>query len=156
MRRGLLIAAAIAAIAACKEEKSGVRMHPGFGDAGTLAQEPISELTAKLVGRASAATVTLSASVKKKAPDRKSYLALREAVAAAKPFFTLRSEMGSEVLIGPPRSLDEGGGALGLLDAALREGDLDEASRQLVQIDRALRLIAHEIALHRIEPKRAL
>lgn len=78
------------------------------------------------------------------------YLALRRALAAGAPLWRRPESLGGEVVYGPRRSLDEGGGALLRLDQALVRGDADAARRELSSIERALRLF--EAEARRIAP----
>lgn len=86
---------------------------------------------------------------------RQAYLTVRRACASAAPFVRRRAEVGSEVLYGPPRSVDEGGGALALLDAALGEPDPATAGqdsvRQLEQVQRAALLIVQELSVNPLD-----
>jgi cytochrome c peroxidase len=87
-------------------------------------------------------------------PDE--YLVLREQVAAAAPFFRMPAQLGSEALLGPPRVSDEGTGALGALDAAIRDGDRKAQSEHQKRVVRALRLIADEVELSGVQPEHAM
>ena len=84
--------------------------------------------------------------VRARREDRASYLSLREAIAAGAPFWARRAQTGAGPLLGPRRSVDEAGGALARLDAALASSDEASAERELVQVERALSLIREEIA----------
>ncbi|MDC0741450.1 cytochrome-c peroxidase [Polyangium mundeleinium] len=72
------------------------------------------------------------------------YLALRRSLAAGAPIWRRPESLGGEVVFGPPRSIDEGGGALLRLDAALVLGDAAAARIEMVTLDRALRLFQSE------------
>ena len=72
------------------------------------------------------------------------YLDLRRALAAGAPLWRRPESLGGEVVFGPPRSIDEGGGALLRLDAALVRGDAAAARPEMVALDRALRLFQNE------------
>ncbi|MRG95910.1 cytochrome-c peroxidase [Polyangium spumosum] len=72
------------------------------------------------------------------------YLDLRRALAAGAPLWRRPESLGGDVVFGPPRSIDEGGGALLRLDAALVRGDAAAARPERVALERALRLFLGE------------
>ncbi|MDI1444452.1 cytochrome c peroxidase [Polyangium sp. 6x1] len=72
------------------------------------------------------------------------YLDLRRALAAGAPLWRRPDTLGGEVVFGPLRSLDEAGGALLRLDAALVRGDAAAARVEMAALDRALRLFQNE------------
>lgn len=80
------------------------------------------------------------------------YLALRRAIAAGAPGWRRESGAWVEPLLGPPRSMNEAGGAMLLLDSALEQGDRAGAERQLVQIERALTVLKHAASRGRTSP----
>lgn len=128
---------------------------------GTLPgwDKPLTKQAIESVKKATVAAARLDARAKGAVltdEGRAEYLSLRRAVAASAPFFRLRAQLGSEVLLGPPTSMDEGGGALALLDRALVDKDSAQAKKQLDQVVRALRLIDNEIALHGVPPDDAV
>ncbi|MGE0324124.1 MAG: cytochrome-c peroxidase [Polyangiaceae bacterium] len=69
------------------------------------------------------------------------YLELRSAIFAGKAWWRIAEREASEVLLGPERPMVEGGGRLGMLDAALESGDCKDAKNHVFQIRSALRLI---------------
>jgi cytochrome c peroxidase len=80
------------------------------------------------------------------------YLAFRRAVSCGAPFWQRAAPIGSEALIGPPRSLLETGGAVLLLDTALAAGDRAAFARQAEQVEKGLRLVAAEMERTGISP----
>jgi cytochrome c peroxidase len=79
---------------------------------------------------------------------RPRYLELRRAIASG--LLSWRGVEGGalEVMIGPPRQSDEGGGALAALDAAMESHDLERARDRVKQIEQALRLIDMALGAH--------
>ncbi|APR81572.1 Cytochrome c551 peroxidase [Minicystis rosea] len=77
---------------------------------------------------------------------REPYRVLRRRVARAAPFIRTRVQLASEVMFGPPRSVNESGGMLGALDRAVTQGDATSAARAVDQIAPALALAEAEIA----------
>jgi cytochrome c peroxidase len=74
------------------------------------------------------------------------HLALRRAARALEPFVRTTAAIASEVLYGPERAMEEGGGALGRLDRALAAGDGALVNKELEQIERALGALDQELA----------
>ncbi len=148
MRSWILAGLALAVVAGCREDKT--QPSPGMPSSATRRVEVpspnrrVREAITKAIGFVAPLKESLGAGT----PDRQAYRALRRHVFATKPFFQLRAQVGSEVLVGPLRSTSEAGGALGMLDAALAAGDHDEASQQLEQVHRALKLVDHELAIN--------
>jgi cytochrome c peroxidase len=143
-------------VVGCRSEAEPAPLiEPGGGDEGTMAHAPITEQVQQAVKKATAHAVRFQRSVDAGEPDRAQYLEARRWIAAAQPYFRLRAQMGSEVLVGPQRSIAEAGGALGGVDAAMTAGDREAAKPHLVQVVRALRLIDHELAINEIPPKEA-
>lgn len=85
-----------------------------------------------------------------------SYLAARRAIFSAKAWWRLAEAESAEVLLGPLRPSVEGGGELGLLDLALRDGDCARAVRSVFQVESALRLIQHALRSHPEDTQKAL
>jgi cytochrome c peroxidase len=104
------------------------------------------------IGTAITAAVAVERGIERGSPKRADYLALRRHVAAARPFIVLRAQLGSEVLLGPARTINEGGGALGALDAALFAHDMAAAGPYAVQVVRSLRLIDTELTRNVVRP----
>jgi len=140
----------------CPEDPPAPRTVPASSDADVAADKPVTQQALGPIKRACAAAVRLKQGIAAGEPKRADYLELRQHVAATRPYFRLRAQMGAEVLLGPPRSIDEGGGMLGLLDAALASGDLKAADEPMQQVVRALRLIDHELSLHGVPPRDAV
>ena len=161
MRRSLrwrLIWGLICAVAAggCAEDRSTPAAvdrsaTPTHAPAPAVA-DPLTEQAVEATRTAITASQKLSASIIGRQPRLEAYRAMRRATAAARPYFRARAQMGSEVLIGPLVSVAEGGGALGALDAALDEGDMDAAKRAMTQTQRALRLIETELRQNKLPP----
>lgn len=145
-------------LSGCEADKrKEAATHPGFSTAGVNAAKPVTEQTATFVKEATAEATHVQAALPRPAgKPPTSYLALRRAIAAAAPYFRPRAKMGSEILLGPLRSIEEGGGALAELDLALTEGDEDGARKALTQVIRALRLIDNELTLEAVPPEVAL
>ena len=104
-----------------------------------------------------AATRALSAAAELRAARAASathpaYLALRRAVAGGAPGWRREAGAWVEPLLGPPRSMNEAGGAMLALDSALEQGDRDGAERHLVQIERALTVLKHAFSRSRASP----
>lgn len=107
-----------------------------------------------------AATRALSAAAELRAARAASathpaYLDLRRAVAGGAPGWRREAGAWVEPLLGPPRSMNEAGGAMLALDSALEQGDRDGAERHLVQIERALTVLKHAFSRGRGSPAAA-
>ncbi len=85
----------------------------------------------KIVNRLQTATVS---------PDDPDYLAFRRAIAAGAPLWRRREMLAGEVIFGPLKSVDEAGGALARLDAALVRADVVVARESLDTLGAPLRL----------------
>jgi len=73
-------------------------------------------------------------------PDDPEYLEFRRAIAAGAPLWRRREMLAGEVIFGPLKSVDEAGGALARLDAALVRADVTVARESLDVIGAPLRL----------------
>lgn len=73
-------------------------------------------------------------------PDNLDYLAFRRALAAGAPLWRRREMLAGEVIFGPVKSIEEAGGALARLDAALVAADLAIAKESLETMAAPLRL----------------
>jgi cytochrome c peroxidase len=131
-------------MAGCAEEKQPL---PAPADAGARPVAPLARQAIDSASRAVAAATRFQTSSK-----RADYLALRRAVAAVAPYARMTARMGVEALLGPPRSSDEGGGALALLDGAIAAEDDAVTAKQLELCLRALRLIEDELARNTLAP----
>lgn len=141
--RTVALAAAFAA-AGCRDQAPP----PPAGSSPTAsAQSKPASLDAKRE-EAVAATQALNAAAELRAAQAASathpaYLALRRAIAGGAPGWRREAGAWVEPLLGPPRSMNEAGGAMLALDSALENGDRNEAERHLVQIERALTVLKH-------------
>ncbi len=142
-------------VAGCRDEVPP-RTRPSDPDAGITPDKPMTRQAVESVKVATAAATRLSQSLGRGEPSRPDYLALRRAVAALMPFARGPAPVGAEVLWGPPKAGDEGGGALGKLDRALAAGDITLAKAPMEQCLRALRLIDNELMLHQVKPEPAV
>lgn len=136
--------------AGCREDKT--EPSPNMPASATRRDEvpPPNRRVRQTVVKAIGFAEVLAQSLTAGKEDRSAYRQLRRHVFATKPFFQRRAQMGSEVLVGPLRSVSEAGGALGMLDAALAVGDAEAAARELVQVLEALRLIERELSINAI------
>ncbi|MEZ4445885.1 MAG: cytochrome c peroxidase [Polyangiaceae bacterium] len=148
-----LLLLVVVAMAACRSEGENKPAPARELPEEPPAQGPITAQATKSIKLATAHATRFKQSCDQGALSREHYLAMRHEIAAAAPFIRRSAEMGSEVLLGPRRSLDEAGGALALLDAALAAEDKAAMEAPLTQILRALRLIDHELVLRPITPK---
>lgn len=73
-------------------------------------------------------------------PDDPRYLVFRRALAAGAPLWRRREMLAGEVIFGPLKSVDEAGGALARLDAALVQADARIAQECLDTVAAPLRL----------------
>lgn len=73
-------------------------------------------------------------------PDNPDYLVFRRALAAGAPLWRRREMLAGEVIFGPLKSVDEAGGALARLDAALVAADMAVAKESLDTLAAPLRL----------------
>jgi len=89
------------------------------------------EAHARIVPRLSSGTVS---------PDDPDYLAFRRALVAGAPLWRRREMLAGEVIFGPLKSVDEAGGALARLDAALVRADATGAREALDTLAAPLRL----------------
>ncbi|MDI3288918.1 cytochrome c peroxidase [Polyangium sp. 15x6] len=118
-------------------------------DAGAVLPEspisPLSRIVEEPARRGLGALEALAAAMPQGRGDSDShYLDLRRALAAGAPLWRRPESLGGEVVFGPPRSVDEGGGALLRLDAALVHGDAAAARTEMRTLERALRLFQNE------------
>jgi cytochrome c peroxidase len=149
-------------LSACREERApDARERHATASAAESRGGPLDEQCIRTIKEANIAAADLATAIDGKgALDgvalRRSYVVMRRRIAAAAPYFRLHAELGTEVLLGPPRSLDETGGFLGLLDGALTSGARAEARRAMAQVVRALRLIDNELRLTPIAAREAL
>ncbi len=145
----LVVAVALVFVDGCGEDVPK-RTRPSDIDDGLLPGKPMTRQAVSAVKLATAAATRLSRSIAAGSPSRDDYLTLRRQVAAAQPYVRMRAQMGAEVLLGPPRSADEAGGALALLDRALALRDMASANKPIEQCVRALRLIDNELTLNQV------
>jgi cytochrome c peroxidase len=87
--------------------------------------------------------------------DHPAYLDLRRAIASAAPLWRRPGSIGGEALFGPLRSVDEVGGAMARLDAALVKGDVEALRREGGMIQRVLRLLGDEATRVPVSPSNA-
>lgn len=113
--------------------------------APTKVPSPLASLSAAAAERALKALEALVAAAPAGRGDaHPAYLELRRAIASGAPLWRRRGSIGGEVLFGPERSIDEGGGAMLRLDRALVQGDGEAFRRECLQVDRAARVLAEE------------
>lgn len=107
-----------------------------------VALSPFSSLIGDPARHALDAHARLLASLSKGnvSPDDSDYLVFRRALAAGAPLWRRREMLAGEVIFGPLKSVDEAGGALARVDAALVRADHREAREALESIAAPLRL----------------
>jgi len=157
--------AAIAAVSlallagACRDKPEGAPARPSPSTSASPAAPPeplapLAALSADPALRAQRALEALLANLPAGRGDaHPAYLDLRRAVAAGAPLWRRRGTVGGEVLFGPERSIDEGGGAMLRLDRALVAGDHEAVRREGAQVDRAVRLFVEEARRVPVSPQ---
>lgn len=156
MMRVLVLLLSIACSLAACDDDLPPRTRPSDPDAGTKPDKPMTAQAVAAAKKATAAATKLKAGIEGGVPNRGDYIQLRYNVAVVKPFARISAQVGAEVLFGPPRSADEAGGALALLDRALADGDMAAAKKQIEQCIRSLRLIDNELMLNDVPPDAAV
>ncbi|MBK9258959.1 MAG: hypothetical protein IPM54_03910 [Polyangiaceae bacterium] len=121
---------------------SAPRSSSSFANATPLPVLPFAPLAGDPARRALDAHSSLIARLSKDtvSPDDRDYLAFRRALAAGAPLWRRREMLAGEVIFGPLRSVDEAGGALSRLDAALVQTDPKAAREALDTLGAPLRL----------------
>lgn len=138
---------ALALFTGCRSEStsSETSVPPSRPSASLAASSPISPFASLISVPALAALDAHSKIVSRLqtaavSPDDPDYLEFRRSIAAGAPLWRRREMLAGEVMFGPLKSVDEAGGALARLDAALVRADVPVTRESLDTLGAPLRL----------------